>query len=44
MELRQRRIRRRIGLRRGAIGWALLFWLAPMLLVVVLSMLAVART
>jgi hypothetical protein len=44
MELRQPRIHRRIGpRRRGAIGRALLFWLMPMLLVVALSMLAVAR-
>jgi hypothetical protein len=44
MELRQRRIHRRIGSRRDVIGRALLFWLMPMLLVVVLSMLVVARS
>jgi hypothetical protein len=43
MELRHRIIRRRIVSRRDAIGRALLFWLMPMLLVVVLSMLVAAR-
>jgi hypothetical protein len=44
MELRQqRRMYRRIGRRRDVIGRALLFWLMPMLLVVALSMLVVAR-
>jgi hypothetical protein len=44
MELRQRRIRRRVGLHRGDVGRALIFWLAPILLVLALSMLAAGRS